>query len=198
MALHTHAHVDASGGGFMARLNGVNHRKALIAFAVIVNLHLLEHVVQALQIWGLGWDRADARGVVGIPFPVLISEEWLHYGYAVIMLVGLWIFRPGFTGASRKWWDIALGIQVWHHFEHLLLFGQALFNANLFGQAHPVSVVQLLVPRVELHLIYNAAVMIPMAVSMALHLFPPPGEDPPACGCSLRSREPEPAGSLTS
>jgi hypothetical protein len=52
-------------------------------------------------------------------------------------------------------------------------------------------VVQLLVPRVELHLFYNAVVTIPMAVAMYYHLIAEPDED--ACTCSLVRRAVAPA-----
>jgi hypothetical protein len=46
----------------------------------------------------------------------------------------------------------ALWIQVWHHFEHLLLLMQAVTGANLMGKPVPTSIAQLVLPRVELHL----------------------------------------------
>lgn len=60
----------------------------------------------------------------GWPSPWLVTPEWLHYLYAIVLLAGLIVLRPGFTGRSRTWWDVALAIQVWHHFEHALLLGQ--------------------------------------------------------------------------
>jgi hypothetical protein len=36
----------------------------------------------------------------------------------------------------------------------------------------PTSIVQLWVPRVELHLFYNAIVFIPMVIAMYYHMFP--------------------------
>lgn len=180
--------------GPLARLNGRNHRRSLVIFGVIVLAHLVEHIVQAVQIWGFGIERPQARGVLGQAFPVLVSDEWLHYGYALIMIVGLVVLRHGFTGASRRWWNIALGIQIWHHFEHLLLFGQAMTGVFLFGGTKPTSVVQVLVSRVELHLFYNVAVMIPMAVALYFHLYPPKGEEEPPCGCAVDVSVRQPAG----
>lgn len=55
--------------GRWATLNGTHHRAALNAFLVIVLAHWAEHLVQAYQIWGLGWSRPEARGVLGMPFP---------------------------------------------------------------------------------------------------------------------------------
>jgi len=82
--------------------------------------------------------------------------------------VGIVLLRSGFTGTARTWWTVALGMQIWHHFEHLLLLGQALTDHPLFGAAQPTSIVQLLAPRVELHLFYNAIVFTPMVAAIYL------------------------------
>ena len=84
-----------------------------------------------------------------MPFPWLVKQEWLHYGYALVMLIGLIILRPGFVGRARTWWTIALAIQVWHHFEHLLLLIQAQTHTYLLGRKEPTSLLQLFFPRVE-------------------------------------------------
>src|SRR4051795_13137117 len=106
----------------METLNGPWHKRALQIFALIVLAHWVEHILQAIQIFALGWPRPQARGALGLVFPWLVSSETLHYGYAVVMLIGLILLRPSFSGRARTWWNVALGIQVWHHFEHLLLF----------------------------------------------------------------------------
>src|SRR5438132_5722586 len=40
------------------------------------------------------------------PYTTLFRShsEVLHYGYALIMLVGIWTLLPGFVGRSRAWW----------------------------------------------------------------------------------------------
>ena len=160
---------------FLQRLNAQGHERALQGFTVIVLAHWAEHLLQAFQIYGLGWPVPQARGVLGYFFPYLVTSEMLHYGYAVVMLAGLWILRPGFTGDSdRKWWTVALSIQFFHHIEHFLLQGQYLLGQNLFDKPVPTSIAQLWVPRVELHLFYNTIVFIPMMVAMYFHMFPPP------------------------
>jgi hypothetical protein len=156
----------------MEPLNTDRHRVALGIFLVIVVAHWAEHLAQATQIWVLGWPVPEARGVLGVPFPWLVTSEWMHYGYALVMLVGLILLRPGFTGRSRTWWNASLAIQAWHHLEHLLLLLQALSGSNLAGRPAPTSIIQLLIPRVELHLFYNAIVFAPMVVAMILHRRP--------------------------
>ncbi|MFG3442779.1 hypothetical protein ACGF0J_36525 [Nonomuraea sp. NPDC047897] len=170
------------------QLNERHHRAALGLFLVIVVAHWAEHLAQAIQIYALGWPIPQARGVLGLPFPWLVTSEWMHYGYALIMLAGLVMLRRGFTGRSRTWWNIALGLQFWHHIEHLLLLVQALSGANLAGRPVPTSVIQLLIPRVELHLFYNAVVFAPMVVAMLLHRRPRQAERTlMRCDCALRT-----------
>jgi hypothetical protein len=181
-------------GTLRERLNGEWHEVALRGFMVIVLFHWLEHFLQTFQIYVLGWPVPQARGALGMFFPALISSEILHYGYAVVMLIALWLLRPGFTGTlERRWWTIALAIQFFHHFEHLLLQGQVLVGQNLFGRPVPMSIVQFWVPRVELHLFYNTIVFVPMIVAMYYHLFPPATESTrPQCSCAWHTRAPSP------
>ena len=49
----------------LERLNGQWHELALRAFMVIVLAHWAEHLVQASQIYALGWPSPEARGVLG-------------------------------------------------------------------------------------------------------------------------------------
>ncbi|MFC0529843.1 hypothetical protein [Phytohabitans kaempferiae] len=171
-------------GGLLARINGRYHKIVLNSFLVIVLAHWAEHLVQAYQIWVLGNPRPQSRGVLGQWFPVLVQSEWLHYGYAIVMLVFLFLLRPGFAGRARLWWTVALGIQFWHHIEHLLLLIQVQAGTNFFGQAVPTSILQLAISRVELHLFYNSIVFIPMVVAMYLHLRPNQRElDQMTCTC---------------
>jgi hypothetical protein len=153
-------------------LNTRYHGLALKLFLVIVLAHWAEHVAQAFQIWVLGSPPPEARGVLGEWFPWLVTSETMHYVYALVMLIGLWLLREGFTGQARTWWTLALVLQVWHHFEHLLLIAQAQSGIHLLGRPVPTSIIQLLVPRVELHLFYNAVVFAPMAIAMMLYWRP--------------------------
>jgi hypothetical protein len=176
--------------GWSAKLNGRYHKAALNVFMVVVVLHWAEHIAQAVQIWAFGWPRPKAKGLLGYAFPWLVTSEWLHYGFALVMLVALWTLRHGFTGRARRWWNLALGIQFWHHFEHFLLLWQAQTHHYLFGAKVPTSILQHYYPRVELHLFYNTIVTIPMIVAVVLHLRPNRAERAAAdCSCAGQDRE---------
>jgi hypothetical protein len=175
---------------FVERVNGPGHELALRIFLAIVLAHWAEHLLQAFQIYTLGWPVPEARGLLGHFFPWLVSSEILHYGYALVMLAGLWLLRSGFTGIrDRRWWTIALAIQFFHHFEHLLLQAQAVLGEPFFGRPVPTSLAQLWVPRVELHLFYNTIVFVPMMIAMYFHMFPPSREAKgQQCTCAWHRR----------
>lgn len=173
----------------IARLNGPWHKQALGVFLVIVIAHWVEHILQAFQVYMLGWPRPKSNGALGMLFPWLVTSEWLHYFYAIVMLIGLFLLLPGFSGRARLIWTIALIIQIWHHLEHFLLLGQALTHTTLFNSPVPTSILQLMFPRMELHLFYNAIVFIPMMIAMYYHLYPPLGEATPVCSCARLPRK---------
>ncbi|MFJ4675507.1 MULTISPECIES: hypothetical protein [unclassified Kitasatospora] len=169
----THTAPSRTGSqGPVGHLNHGSHRAALNVFLVVVLGHWAEHLAQAYQIWGLGWPVPKSKGLLGYAFPWLVTSEWMHYGYALVMLIGLFLLRPGFVGRGRTWWTVALAIQFWHHIEHLLLLLQAQTGHFLFGKPVATSVLQLAFPRVELHLFYNTIVFIPMVIGMYYHLRP--------------------------
>ena len=154
-------------------LNTRWHKAALQVFMVIVLFHWAEHLLQAYQLWGLHWTRAQSMGLLGMYYPWLMKTETLHYGFALVMVIGLWVLRKGFTGTSHKWWMVSFWIQFWHHFEHLILFYQANTHSYWFGGKVPTSIGQIWFPRIELHLFYNTIVFIPMVVAMYYHVYPP-------------------------
>ena len=182
--------LPASGAqSFLTKINGVWHKQALWTYTAIVLAHWAEHLAQAFQIYVLAWPLPEARGMLGLWFPSLVSSEALHYLYALVMLIGFWILRTGFVGRSYTWWMIAFWIQFWHHIEHALLQVQAILGQNLFGAPVPLSIAQLVIPRVELHLFYNTAVTIPMVIAMFYHMFPLPHEEAHhGCSCSWHPR----------
>jgi hypothetical protein len=183
---------SAAGPSFYDKLNSQWHERGLQVFMVIVLAHWAEHLAQAWQIWVMGWPAPKANGVLGLWYPWLIKSETLHYAYAIVMLTGLWVFHDGFSGTSRKWWMLAFWIQFWHHIEHLLLITQATMHHNFWHKPVPFSVLQLVFPRVELHLFYNSVVFIPMVIGMYYHMFPPAGEGQhDKCSCAWHPRETE-------
>jgi hypothetical protein len=137
-------------------------------FAGLMVAHWLEHLVQAYQVWALGYERHHAGGLLGQIFPWLMHSEWLHFAYAVLTFAGIVLLYRAFAGSALTWWRAALVIQAWHLVEHSLLFAQAQGGFVLWGAKEPTSVLQLFLPRIELHLFYNSLVTLPIVVAMLI------------------------------
>ena len=114
---------------FYEKLNTRWHERALQVFMVIVLAHWGEHLVQAYQIYVMGWPRPKANGILGLWYPWLIQSEALHYGYALVMLIGLWVLRKGFTGSFADLVDGRPGDSV--------LASHRAFPADLAGHDAP-------------------------------------------------------------
>ncbi|HUF37044.1 MAG TPA: hypothetical protein VMN57_00850 [Anaerolineales bacterium] len=168
----------------VARLNGSLHEKALWVYVFIVVAHWMEHLIQAYQIFVSGWARSEARGMLGLWMPGLVSSEILHFAYAVFVIGGLILLRPGMRGLARFWWDAALIFQAWHLVEHSLLQWQVMVNDFFFGASIPLSLLQVWVPRVELHLFYNVVVTVPTLIGLYFHRYPPRRERGIKTDCS--------------
>lgn len=167
--INTNSYLKMGMGSWQRQLAGPWHSRVLSLYMVIVFGHWAEHIAQAYQVFVLGWARPEAGGVLGLWFPELAASEILHFVYNLSLLAGLVLLRHGFRGRARTWWTVATAVQGWHFFEHLLLQVQWLTGFYLFGAAQQTSILQLWVPRVELHFLYNTLVFLPMVIGMYRH-----------------------------
>ena len=143
--------------------------KKMAAFGTMLLAHWLEHGVQAYQVYYQHMPRACALGVLGMKYPWLIKTESLHFTFAIVTSGGLILLREYCRKPqARKFWQAATHISLWHLVEHTLLFAQACLHHNLFSSKFPISILQLFVPRIELHLFYNSLVTIPMVIALAV------------------------------
>ena len=171
-------------------LNRRRHRRALLVYAVVVGLHLLEHVVQIVQVHAFGIPPREALALLGGLFPRLVANELLHTAFNSLQLSGLILLAPGFRDhrAARRLWRAALAFQGWHWLEHAFLQVQVLSGVYLYGALKQMSVLERFVPRVELHFGYNLLVAVPTVVALALYLRrPPPSSQARHAGSSSSS-----------
>jgi len=175
---------------FLARINSIKHYQALMVYVAIVVAHWIEHLVQAIQVFVLQMPRPEAGGFLGYLFPNVNKNEILHWTYAVVMFVGLLMLHKGFAARSRRWWNVAIGIMTWHFFEHSFLLFQYWSGWHFTGTPAPTSVIQTIFPRVELHLIYNMAVMVPVLMALSVHWLGPKKIGPQgSCNCRKHFRQ---------
>jgi hypothetical protein len=166
-------------------INGPWHGRALLILFAPILFHMFEHAFQAVQVFVLHVDRADALGLIGMWMPELIRGEMLHFSIAAYTLAVICFTGGPAVGMSRKFGLIAVAVQSWHLFEHSLLIFQRATDHFFFGASEPTSLVQLLIPRVELHFMYNSVVFSAIVIALLLHAYPPRGEGGRSrCGCA--------------
>lgn len=142
-------------------------RNYLNIFLLVVYLHLFEHIAQMFQLYVLQWPRSQCLGLLGLIWPWLIHSEYLHYGHALFMLVGIYYLTKYMHIRKALWWmNLTLILAFYHHFEHLLLLIQSITHVYFFDKTVPTSIGQLFIPRIELHFIYNLMVGIPMIIAL--------------------------------
>lgn len=138
-------------------------------FGVLMIAHWLEHLFQAYQVYVLHMDRICALGMLGMRYPWLIRTESLHFVFAWLTVVMFYLAGVNYftSELAIKLWVVGWVVSFFHLIEHALLFVQAVSHHYLFGAAQPISLLQLLIPRIELHLFYNTLVTILMLLSLA-------------------------------
>ena len=142
-------------------------RTYLNIFLLVIYLHLIEHIFQMIELYIFNWERPMCLGLLGFYIPQLIHSEYLHYGHALFMLIGIYYLTKYMYNKDSLWWmRLTLGLAFYHHFEHLLLLIQSITHIYLFNKLVPTSFGQLFVPRIELHFIYNLLVGIPMMIAL--------------------------------
>src|SRR3954454_6464651 len=63
----------------------------MTAVVVIQGGHVVEHVVQVLQVFVFGVADDDALGLLGYVLQFNGTEEWLHFGYNALYLASLYL-----------------------------------------------------------------------------------------------------------
>lgn len=132
-------------------------------FNLIILSHLAEHIAQMIQVHLLHWQRVDSLGILGLWKPMLVRSEWLHYGHALFMLLGIYPMLHW-----NRWLYVTFVLAFLHHLEHMQLLLQAITHHYFWGAVKPVTFPELFIPRIELHFAYNIIVAVPMFIGIYL------------------------------
>ena len=149
---------------------------AFFGLVVVSQLgHVAEHVAQIVQIHAFGMRAPDARGMLSV-----LDTEWVHFlwnGWIVIAVAALLVAYP-----RNRWLWVAAAFSAWHAFEHAYLLSGYL-STGLSGQPGLLASGGLVangVPlaRPELHLAYNLAELLPLALAFRSALVRRAAADP--------------------
>ena len=111
----------------------------MTAVVLIQGGHVVEHVVQLLQVTVFDVPDADALGLLGYLVQFNGTEEWLHLGYNSLYLVSLyalivplWRITPAVMPTGAFWFFLAAGVWVetWHMVEHGVIISHVIANGG--------------------------------------------------------------------
>ena len=134
----------------------------IAAVVAIQGGHVVEHIVQLVQVTLLGVPEDDALGLLGYVLQFNGTEEWLHLGYNTIYLLALYaLILPlwRITPAVVPLWAFGVFIaasvwlETWHMVEHGVIISHVITNGGC--PCPGIGDVALGVSDTVLHFVYN-------------------------------------------
>jgi hypothetical protein len=152
--------------GTAAHARGVVSDRAFYFMTAVVLIqggHVVEHVIQLVQVFVLAVPEEEALGLLGYVVQFNGTEEWLHLGYNSFYLLALYaLILPlwRITPAVLSWWGFAfyIGASVWIETWHIVEHGVIIANviANQGCPCPGIGDVALGLSDTILHFVYNA------------------------------------------
>ena len=133
------------------------------AVVAIQGGHVVEHVIQVLQVYTFGVPEQDALGLLGYVLQFNGTEEWLHLGYNTFyllalyaLIVPLWRITPTVVSTRAFWFFIvaSVWIETWHMVEHGVIISNVIANGGC--PCPGIGDVALGLSDTILHFFYNA------------------------------------------
>jgi hypothetical protein len=135
----------------------------MTAVVAIQGGHVVEHIIQLIQVFVLGVPEEDALGLLGYVLQFNGTEEWLHLGYnsfyllaLYALIVPLWRITPAVLSPAGFYFFLAASvwIETWHIVEHGVIISHVIANGGCPcpGIADPA----LGLSDTVLHFFYNA------------------------------------------
>jgi len=111
-----------------------------VTIVVIQGIHVIEHILQLVQVYVLGIPDDEAFGLLGYVFSFQGTEEWLHLVFNVWYLASLYIVFIALWRAKVLMqlpsWVVAtyvvlgLGLETWHVIEHAVIITNVVKNGG--------------------------------------------------------------------
>jgi hypothetical protein len=135
----------------------------MTAVVAIQGGHVVEHIVQLVQVSLLGVPEQDALGLLGYVLQFNGTEEWLHLGYNTFyllalyaLIVPLWRITPAVLPLSAFVFFIAASVwlETWHMVEHGVIISNVIANGGC--PCPGIGDTALGLSDTVLHFVYNA------------------------------------------
>jgi hypothetical protein len=135
------------------------------AVVLVQGVHVVEHIIQLIQVYALGIPDDEALGLLGYVLSFQGTEEWLHLGFNVSYLASLIVIAWGLwhSPAARSiipllallaFLFFGVWLEGWHVVEHLVIISNVIANNGC--PCPGILDAQLGVSDTVLHFGYNA------------------------------------------
>lgn len=137
--------------------------RLFLAVVIVQGFHVVEHIIQLIQVYLLDIPDDDAFGLLGLVFHPDGTEEWLHLGFNVLYasaLYGLVVPLWRLVGRGVPLWSFAVfafagvGLETWHVVEHIVIISNVIQNSGC--PCPGIGDRVLGVTDTQLHFVYNA------------------------------------------
>jgi len=134
-----------------------------VAVVFVQGIHVVEHVVQLVQVYAFGIPDDEALGLLGYVLAIQGTEEWLHLVFNSVYLLSLYALALPLlwlTPRTVPAWAFgafalaALGLETWHVVEHMVIVSNVIRNGGC--PCPGISDRVLGVTDTQLHFVYNA------------------------------------------
>jgi hypothetical protein len=135
-----------------------------VAVVTIQGIHVVEHIVQLIQVYVFHIDSEKAFGILGYVFNVMGTAEWMHLVFNAAYLAALYVVAyAGYqlltAGAITRrvyitFVALGTGLESWHLVEHFVIISNVLRNNGCPCPGIGDRVLH--VSDVQLHFVYNA------------------------------------------
>jgi hypothetical protein len=110
-----------------------------VAVVVVQGAHVVEHIIQLIQVYLLGVPDDEALGLLGYVFQFQGTEEWLHVVFNVLYLACLVVIASGLlrSAAARSVVPVlamiafllfGVWLEAWHVVEHVVIISNVVAN----------------------------------------------------------------------
>ena len=149
----------------------------MTAVVAIQGGHVIEHIVQLLQVTVFEVPDDRALGLLGYVLQFNGTEEWLHLGYNTLYLLSLyaliaplWRITPAVLPPLIFWFFIAASVwlESWHMVEHGVIISHVIANGGC--PCPGIGDVALGVSDTVLHFFYNLLAYAGVALAYLLVL----------------------------
>lgn len=130
--------------------------------------HVLEHLIQMVQIHVLGLPGKQAQGLVG----AALNIEWVHLAWNTWVILAIVALLVRYRG--NRWLWVAAVFAGWHEFEHLFIIWIYIQTGvpgepGLLSQGGAIAG-GLPLSRPDLHFLYNLIETVPLACALTVEL----------------------------